>query len=182
MSYHANITAALHLVKAIMPRVWAQRPDVSVWIVGKDPPAAVQALATHDGNGPASKRVVVTGTVPDVRPYLQQATVAVAPIPYGAGIQNKVLEAMSCGAPIIATPQASSALQVRPDRDLVLAEDADDFAQAILQLLAQPQRRAALGANGRCYVETYHSWETAARSFEDLYQTAICHTSLSHFR
>jgi glycosyltransferase involved in cell wall biosynthesis len=132
----------------------------------------VQALATHDGARMALRQVIVTGTVPDVRPYLQQATIAVAPISYGAGIQNKVLEAMACGAPVIASPQACSALQIQPGRDMVLAEDVESFAQAILLLLDQPQQRAALGANGRCYVETHHSWETAASSFEHLYRIA----------
>ncbi|MEZ4555388.1 MAG: glycosyltransferase [Caldilineaceae bacterium] len=85
MSYHANVTAAVHLVEEIMPRVWARHPDVEIWIVGKDPAAAVTALATTgaawEEHTPLPPRaVVVTGTVADLRPYLQQATVAVAPL------------------------------------------------------------------------------------------------------
>ncbi|HEX9018480.1 MAG TPA: glycosyltransferase, partial [Anaerolineaceae bacterium] len=89
MSYHANVAMALELVNKIMPIVWSRKPDVEVKIVGKDPPAAILELASNP-------RVVVTGTVPDIRPYLRQATIAAAPLAYGAGIQNKVLEAMAC--------------------------------------------------------------------------------------
>jgi glycosyltransferase involved in cell wall biosynthesis len=86
MSYHANITMSLHLVQNIMPHVWAKKSDVKLWIVGKDPAREIQALSQHPN-------VTVTGTVADIRPHLQRATAAVAPVTYGAGIQNKVLEA-----------------------------------------------------------------------------------------
>ena len=87
MSYHANLAAALDLVNQILPHVWAVRSDVQLVIAGKDPPKELVALA-------ANPSITVTGTVPDLRPYLAQATVSVLPIRYGAGIQNKLLEAM----------------------------------------------------------------------------------------
>ena len=131
MSYHANVTAAIHLVLDIMPRVWAEMPECRVVIAGSAPPRAVQALAeSHTG------RVTVTGFVADLRPFLEQATVAVAPIAYGAGIQNKVLEALASAAPTIASPQAVSALSVRPDAELFVADGPAAFAQAIVQAAA----------------------------------------------
>ncbi|NIW43885.1 MAG: glycosyltransferase, partial [Gammaproteobacteria bacterium] len=105
MSYHANITMAVYLAEEIMPRVWAERPGVQLEIVGKDPSPEVQNLGEH-------KNVSVIGGVPDLRPYIQKATVAAAPILYGVGIQNKVLEAMACGTPVVVTPQAVSAIDV----------------------------------------------------------------------
>ena len=90
MSYHANVTAALHLVEGIMPLVWRERPGVKVTIVGANPPRPIRQLAQRFPG-----QVEVTGTVPDVRPYLRRASLAAAPVPYGAGIQNKVLEAMA---------------------------------------------------------------------------------------
>jgi polysaccharide biosynthesis protein PslH len=171
MSYHANITTAIHLVKNIMPLVWAQRPDVNVWIAGKDPAPDVRALDTNRHT--LSGRVVVTGTVSDIRPYLQKSTLAVAPVPYGAGIQNKVLEAMACGAAVVASSQACSALQAQPGRDLLLADDAGTFANHILHLLADPSRRDELGRRGREYVENLHSWNAVAAQLEQIYQTAI---------
>lgn len=165
MSYHANVTAVLHLVKDIMPQVWAKRPSVKVWIVGKDPVAEVRALENAN--------VTVTGTVPALPPYLQKATLAVAPIPYGAGIQNKALEAMACATPVVTSPQASSALQVQSGRELVVAQDAESFAQAILQLLEDPTARRALGQAGRAYVERCHAWRAIAAQLEQLYTAAI---------
>jgi glycosyltransferase involved in cell wall biosynthesis len=178
MSYHANITAACHLVHDIMPRVWAQRPDAEVWIVGKDPTLEVRALASEKARSRAGQthpqgRVVVTGSVPDIRPYLQQAAVAVAPIVYGAGIQNKVLEAMACGTPVIASKQATSALAVENGRELMTASDVAGFAEAIVSLLDDPQRREEFTQKGRAYVEQKHSWDCASRQLEDVYEGAM---------
>jgi len=88
-----------------MPLVWEKRPDVKVWIVGKDPSPRLLAYAQNPN-------IQVTGTVDDMRPYLKKATLSAAPISYGVGIQNKVLEAMACAAPVIASQQAVSALGV----------------------------------------------------------------------
>ncbi len=178
MSYHANITAALHLVNDIMPQVWAHSPDVKIWIVGKDPSPQVRALEQCGPVGQATtaaeqQPVTVTGKVSDLRPYLQRATVAAAPIPYGAGIQNKVLEAMACAAPVIASPQASSALQIHDGHELLVAPDADTFAKAILRLLTDPVQQATLGRSGRTYVENHHSWHAVATQLEAIYNLAI---------
>lgn len=168
MSYHANVSAALHLVNDIMPRVWAVKPDAQVVIAGKDPAQQVRQLALqHPG------RVEVTGTVPDIRPYLRQATVAVAPVLYSAGIQNKVLEAMACGAPVIANHQAVSALAVRAGTDLLVAGDAASFAAEILALLANPAAQQQIGQAGRAYVERRHSWRAVAGQLEAVYHRAL---------
>ncbi len=164
MSYHANVTAAVYLVREIMPLVWRRRPDVRVEIVGKDPAREVQALASGE------PRVTVTGFVADLRPYLRQATVAVSPIRYGAGIQNKVLEAMACGAPVIASSLAVSALAVEPDRDLVIADHPLAFAKAILQVIESPSLQRRLGEAGRAYVETHHDWAKIVARLEAIYQ------------
>lgn len=162
MSYHANVTMALEFAEGIMPLVWARRPDVRVWIVGKDPPRKIRELGRHPN-------LSVTGTVGDIRPYLQGATLAVAPIAYGVGIQNKVLEAMACGAPVVATPQAVAALDVVADRDLVVAEDRTALAEAILVLLEDPEKRRRLSQAGRAYVEACHDWRAAGAQLESIY-------------
>lgn len=172
MSYHANVTAALYLVNDIMPLVWAQRPDVEVWIVGRDPTAEVRKLAANQPTLPGSNQphVVVTGGVPSMPEYIQSAAVAVAPLLYGAGIQNKVLEAMACGTPVVATHQATAALAVVSGRELLIADTPETFAEALLKLLADPMLRAQIGAAGRRYVETHHSWDAAASALEQLYR------------
>jgi glycosyltransferase involved in cell wall biosynthesis len=92
---------------------------------------------------------------------------------YGAGSQFKVLEAMSCGTPVVATTQALSALSARPGRDLLVGEDSAGLAQAILTLLDEPQRRSAIAAAGRAYVETHHDWGDVAAQLEAIYHSLL---------
>jgi len=165
MSYHANVTAALYLVHRVMPLVWRSRPGVKVVLAGANPPASLWQLASEFPG-----KVHVTGRVPDLRPYLYHAAVAVAPVRYGAGIQNKVLEAMACGAPVVATPQACAALQTVAGQDLLVAQDSTEFARAVLNLLEDPDLAARLGAAGRRYVERHHDWDVVAARLEDIYR------------
>lgn len=162
MSYHANITMVHNLYNNIMPLIWSSRPEIQLWIVGKDPDGSILRLNQHPN-------VLVTGTVPDIRPYIQKATVAVAPIQYGAGIQNKVLEAMACGTPVVCADQATSALQARPGVDLFTANDAPSFAQATLDLLADPILGEKIANSGRKYVETYHDWDKITTKLLEIY-------------
>lgn len=166
MSYHANVTMTLYFANEILPLIWQQRPDARLTIVGKNPPRAIQALA-HD------RRVTVTGTVAEMRPFLQHATLAVAPLTYGAGIQNKVLEAMSCATPVVATAQAVAALNAESGRNMLLAADPPTFANAVVTLLDDPAQRKTIGDGGRTYVEQHHSWATIAGRLETIYQEAI---------
>jgi glycosyltransferase involved in cell wall biosynthesis len=181
MSYHANVTAARYLVEEIMPLVWAVRPDVTVWLVGKDPTPAVRALqrppSAPTPHAPDAGAVIVTGMVPEVADYLRQATVAVAPILYGAGVQNKVLEALACGAPVVASPQAVSALQTRPGRDLLVAAAPSEFAHHILDIVAQPRLQTQLAQAGRRYVETHHSWDAIGSRLTHVYSRVIAERS-----
>lgn len=172
MSYHANVTMTLHLVHEIMPHVWQRRPDARLMVVGKDPSREIQALAENPN-------IVVTGTVDALPPYLQKATVAVAPITYGAGIQNKILEAMGCGTPVVTTPHAVSALSIEPDRDILVADSPESYAQAILGVLESSQQQEELGRNGRIYVEQYHHWPNVAARLEAIYAETI-ETSSHH--
>jgi sugar transferase (PEP-CTERM/EpsH1 system associated) len=169
LSYHANTAAALDLTTQVMPHVWQQRPDAKLALVGKDPPASLLALA-------GDRRIVVTGTVADLRPYLAQATVAVSPIRYGVGIQNKVLEAMAMATPVVSTPQATTALQTQAGQDLLVADTAQGIAESILALLADQGLRRRIGQAGRRYVETYHNWTTIAEKLEGIYRQAMAET------
>jgi glycosyltransferase involved in cell wall biosynthesis len=163
MAYHANEAAALFLVQEIMPLVWERVAAARVVLAGSSPPRSLLALA-------ADPRVQVTGFLPDLRPALATATVAACPLRYGVGIQNKVLEAMAMGTPVVAARQAARALNTVDGRDLVLATKAEEYAQAILDLISDPLRAASVGASGRRYVERHHDWESAAERLEELYQ------------
>lgn len=166
MSYHANISMVLHLVHDIMPLIWRQRSDVRLTIVGKDPPNSIRVLNQDP-------RITVTGEVPDIRPYLQRATVAVAPITYGAGIQNKVLEAMACATPVVASPQVVQALNCKEGRELLVAESPQLFAEKVLLLMQERALRETLGQNGRRYVENHHSWYAMAKKLEEIYEKVL---------
>ncbi len=166
MSYHANVAAALDLATQVMPHVWARRSDVRLIIAGKDPSSELLALT-------ADSRITVTGTVPDLRPYLAQATVAVSPIRYAVGIQNKLLEAMAMATPVVSTPQATAALQARAGRDLLVADTAQKIAESVTSLLADDTLRHRVGQAGRCYVETHHNWNIAAETLTKVYREVI---------
>ena len=118
----------------------------------------------------ADARLEVTGAVPALAPYLQRATLAVAPVVYSAGIQNKILEAMACGTPVITNAAAAGALAARPGRELVLANTPAAFAATILDLLADPARRAQIGAAGHAFVTRHHDWDRAAARLVAIYQ------------
>lgn len=166
MSYHANIAAARFLVQDVMPVVWRDRPETVVRIVGQAPDRSVRALA-------GDERVTVTGRVADLRPWLGRATLSVCPMPYGVGVQNKVLEAMATATPVVAAAQAARALMAMPGRDLVVADAAEEFGRQILALLASPERRAELGLRGRAHVEAHYSGEALAARLESTYREAI---------
>lgn len=162
MSYHANVAMVLRLVNEIMPIIWERKPEVTLVVVGKDPPRELQALTQNQS-------ISLSGTVKDIRPYLYTSAVAVAPILYGAGIQNKVLEAMATATPVVSTPQATVALRVEAGRDLLVAEEPAAFAEAVIGLLDDPQLRANLGQAGRNYVEKHHRWGQKAEQLEGIY-------------
>ena len=166
MSYHANVTMVVDFVEKIMPHVWEKRPNVEVWIVGKDPPTNLQSFADHP-------QVYVTGTVDDIRPYLRSATISASPIPYGVGIQNKVLEAMACGTPVVASQQAVSALDIQGERDLMVGHNPTEFARKILELLDSPGKRVDIGNAGRKYVEKNHDWSVITGRLAEVYEQTL---------
>ena len=170
MSYHANVAAALYFAQEVLPHVWAGDPSVRFQIVGKDPPEAIRRLA-------ADERIQVTGTVDDLRPYLSGATVAVCPALYAVGIQNKVLEAMAMGAPVVSTPAGCAALAAEVGRDVLVAEGEEAFAAAVLRVCSDPALAQGLAAAGRRYVEEYHSWEAGARRLVEVYEQALHETN-----
>lgn len=163
LSYHANVAAALRLVRRVMPIVWRTRPETPVLIAGKDPPNAVRELARDP-------RVRVTGYVSDMREVFAQAVVAVCPLVYGAGIQNKVLEALASGVPVVLTSSAAAALSGIAGRDYVVADLDAEIAQAIVALFEERARAAALGAAGRDYVVRHHEWRELAHRLVAVYR------------
>ena len=172
MSYHANISMVKYLVDEIMPRIWKLRPAARLYIVGKDPTPAIRQLRQNP-------LITVTGTVDDIRPFLWRATVSVVPLLYGVGIQNKILEAMATGTPVVTTYQALSALQAQPGKDLFASDDPDGFSQTVLQLMANRDLQQKTGDAGVTYVRTFHSWTSIASQLMKIYQQIIDSKRLS---
>lgn len=149
MDYWPNVDAVQWFAGEVFPRLLARFPQARFYIVGARPSPAVQALARNPG-------VFVTGTVPDVRPYIAHAEVAVAPLRVARGIQNKVLEAMAMARPVVVSPQALEGIEASPGADLVLADGADAFAATLAGLLEQAD--GALGPCARATVQRLYSW------------------------
>jgi len=151
MDYWPNIDAATWFASDILPALLAKRPDVRFYIVGRAPSAEVLALA--------GERVVVTGTVPDVRPYLQHAAAVVAPLRVARGIQNKILEAMAMERPVIASTECATPIDAEVGRELLTAGASGEFVERITDLLAEPERANAIGKAARSRVIARYSWD-----------------------
>lgn len=160
MAFEPNQLAAIHLVKNVMPLVWAARPDVTLTLVGRDPSDEILALR--------SDRVNVTGSVPDVRPYVWEAEVFVCPLVSGAGIKNKLLQAWAMGKAVVATTVSVGGLTAQDGRNVIVADGAQQMADAVLSLLADPLRRKSLGEAGRDTVAAAYTWGGRAKIFEGL--------------
>lgn len=150
MDYWPNIDAVSWFVQAIFPALQAVWPGLRFYIVGRSPTPAVQALA--------SASVVVTGTVADVRPYLQHASVVVAPLRVARGVQNKILEAMAMARPVVASRACVEVIDAVAEEELLSAHTADDFIDQISALLRTPERWALIGQAARQRVLDHYSW------------------------
>lgn len=165
MGFWPNVDAAEYIARDILPRIRARVPGTRFWIVGKDPSPAVRALA---GNG-----IEVTGTVADVRPYLSRADIFVCAMRRGAGIKNKILQAWSMSLPVVATTIASGGLRVEPEENILLRDKPADIAEAVTALLADPARRASIGAAGRRTVQKHHVWEALTTRLEEIVREVV---------
>jgi len=154
MDYYPNALAMTDFVEQVLPLIRAQRPGTKLDIVGASPSAAVRALGQVEG-------VTVTGSVPDVRPYLAAAACSVAPLKIARGTQNKILESLAMGVPVVSSAQAARGLDAVPGEHLLAADGPADTAAAILSLLSDPQERRRLALAGRARMETHHDWAGA---------------------
>jgi sugar transferase (PEP-CTERM/EpsH1 system associated) len=153
LDYYPNVDAVSWFCREVWPRVRQARPHARFLLVGRRPVPAVKQLATQAG-------VEVIADVPDVRPYLKAAEVAVIPLRIARGLQNKVLEALAMKKAVIAAPPALVALQARPGEHLLAASSPAEWADAVNQLFADRALRQRLGEAGRRYVEENHRWQT----------------------
>jgi sugar transferase (PEP-CTERM/EpsH1 system associated) len=150
MDYWPNVDAVTWFVDTVLPGLRRSRPSTTFWIVGANPAHAVRQLGRRPG-------VVVTGRVPDVRPYLAHAAAVVAPLRVARGIQSKVLEAMAMGRPVIASAYAYEGLRAEAGRDLLVVESSDEFVRAI-EGVFDGDAGHELGAQARRTVQREYDW------------------------
>lgn len=166
MGYFPNAEAAVYFATRVFPLILQQKPDARFLIVGADPPRRVRRLARFPG-------VEVTGYVPRIQDYLARATVAVAPMQAGSGMQFKVLEAMASGAPVVATRYALGGIEAVDGEHLLVADDTDSLADQVVRLLRDPALRRRLARNARRLVEEKYTWERSVEMLEEVYRLAI---------
>jgi glycosyltransferase involved in cell wall biosynthesis len=166
MDWFPNEDAIAYLSQAILPRIRAAVPDVTVVVVGRNPSARLRALAEAAG-------IQVTGTVPDVRPYIDEAAVYVVPIRAGGGTRLKIYEALAMAKAVVSTTVGAEGLAVTPNHEIVIADEADTFARAVVGLLSDQARRRALAEAGRLLVSTRYAWERVAGDFDNHCQSVL---------
>lgn len=162
MDFLPNADAAVRFARAILPRVRQTHPEAGFTIVGTNPLPEVRALAQEIPG------VEVTGRVDDLKPWIARATMLVAPIRFGAGIKNKVLEAMAMEKPVVSTATGIEAMNAEVAALVQTAESDEAFAAAVAGLLDAPERRRELGRRGREAMQRHHSWDTAAARYLEL--------------
>ncbi|HVX67010.1 MAG TPA: glycosyltransferase [Bryobacteraceae bacterium] len=166
MDWLPNIDGMLWFVREVLPVIRQRRPACSLAIAGRMPPPKIQALATQ------LPGVRVTGTVPDVRPYLWGSAVSIVPLRIGGGTRLKIYEAMAAGVPVVSTTVGAEGLDVHPPADIRIADTAADFAGQCLALLDDAAARAAMARAAREMVEANFSWEHVAACFSQTLEAA----------
>ena len=161
LDYRPNVDAACWFSKEVWPQIRRRHPEARLRLVGRQPVAEVCRLAKVPG-------VEVVGQVPDVRPYVAAAAVAVVPLRIARGIQNKVLEAMAMAKPVVASPQGLTGLTSKLDLPALTASERLEWVEHVVRLLENSALRRQLGDAGRSYVEDHHDWEHCLEPFGPL--------------
>lgn len=159
MDWLPNIDGARWLEREILPRIWQQRPQTRIALVGRKPIAELVEMAKRDS------RVRVTGTVDDVRPWLHAGKVSVVPLRIGGGTRLKIYESMAAGVSVVSTTIGAEGLDVRNEDHLILADTTESFAAACLKLLEQEEERKQMTARAFAHVRKYYTWESIAERF-----------------
>ena len=167
MNYFPNWDAVLYFHTEIFPLVQEVHPETIFYVVGNSPPKRIWKLASHSN-------VVVTGYVPETRPYFDDAAVFVSPMRAGSGSQVKNLEAMAMGVPVVTSSLGAMGLEARVGENLLIGDTPKSFAKHIIDLIESPDYRRAVGTAGRRLVENKYSWDVLARRLEGVY-SQICY-------
>ncbi len=166
MDYYPNQEAMLQFCEHTLPLLQKQLPDTKLYIVGAEPSAAIRALANKPG-------VIVTGSVADVRPYIRKTAAMVAPLNIARGTQNKILEAMAMGVPVVSSSQAAGGIDAVPGKDFLVADTPQQYADQLLQLMMNPQQRQQLAQAGRARMLSHHQWMLSMQQLDGIVRQCI---------
>ena len=167
MDYFPNIDAVRYFCQDVFPLVRNSAPEAQFYIVGRNPTREVKALKNYPN-------VIVTGTVPDVRPYLARATVCVAPLRIARGVQNKILESMAIGVPVVGTAESFKGIAATESDGIRIAKDPRSFAEHVVAFLrTDATLRGQIGRQARRYIEHYHRWEHQGAQLERLLHEVV---------
>src|SRR5262245_28769000 len=166
MDYYPNQECMFDFCANVLPRVQSRRPQKKLLIVGAEPPSMVRKLAERPG-------VTVTGSVPDVRPYLQRSALMVAPLNIARGTQNKILEAMAAGVPVVTSGVAAGGVDAVSQEHFLVASAPEEQAAAILHVLDDRGERARLAAAGRDRMLSHHAWERSMQRLDRIIERCL---------
>jgi len=166
MDYYPNQQCMFDFCANVLPLLRQRRPGVKLAIVGADPSPAVKRLADIPG-------VSVTGSVPDVRPFVKRTTLMVAPLNIARGTQNKILEAMAMGVPVVASKLAAGGVDAVPGEHLLVADSPAEYANAIVMLFERPEARARLATAGRERIRSHHDWSRSMRRLDGIIERCV---------
>jgi len=160
MDYFANVEAVLYFTREILPHIQSVVPEVVLYVVGSNPKDELCALAKNTPN------IVVTGFVDQVQPYMAQAAVFVAPMRIARGVQNKILEAMAMGVPVVTSSLGFEGISARPGVDLFVEDDPETFARQVIRLMTDADLRDSLSRSARAIVERNYDWDTNLKQLD----------------
>ena len=166
MDWYPNEDAVGFFADEVLPRIQERVSDVKFSIVGGNPSARVQKLAEKEG-------IVVTGRVPEIKPYFAEATVFVVPLRIGSGTRLKILEALAMGKAIVSTSVGAEGLDLKDGEEIFIADESTAFADAVTRLLTDPTLRRRIGENGRARVERDYDWRSIGEKLHTLYESLI---------
>ncbi len=166
MDWYPNEDAVSFFVEEVLPQIQNSVPDVKFSIVGGNPSARVQKLEDIEG-------VVVTGRVPEIKPYFAEATVFAVPLRIGSGTRLKILEAMAMGKAVVSTTVGAEGLALRDGEEIFIADEPKAFADAVIRLITNPSLRQKIGENGRTRVEQDYDWRNIGKKLLAVYESVI---------
>jgi hypothetical protein len=170
MDYYPNQECMFDFCARVLPLVQSKRPGLKLLIVGADPSPAVRRLGALPG-------VTVTGSVADVRPYLRRAALMVAPLHIARGTQNKILEAMAMGVPVVTSRIAAGGVDASAPEHFLAASTVDEYQVALLRIIEDPAERQRLSRAGRERMLSHHAWDRSMQRLDGIIER--CRSAVS---